>query len=443
VPDGHRDGGGKVARQLVDGGGVRTSRTSADLKKKSSQDGEEGARKERKVANPTEGSGIVTLMQAIEKIVDHGLENKQRILEETRQWKRDQERIALSLHRVLQKQSQGETKQLSAALGDKYAGLTRSREVTLIDYWGKTTVERGVALVHVGLARLWKRPEYEQAWDITAMQIAMQAMMSACDSVSISDEEFRAQVLMDPAVPEAIAEGGTSKFSPLWSRMCIPRLRSAEAVSVPILIKTRQRKGIGHWISATFHRSGLIHVTDWLYGADDNPRERVERHVSLLLKELEKLWGLSAWSWTGNSREQATQKEAVTCGPRCLLGLLCQYVEDGAVDDLGIWQKDISAFQDAVMQKVDDIVVDFSAKGEEPIYDRGALLQSARERPTTTRTGQRDDAIMITPEGEAEYDDKTGVMTGAERRQSVERSGVALFTPAGGGCHVDRGRPAK
>jgi hypothetical protein len=378
-------------------------------------------------------------------VADQGLENKKSVQEETRQWKRDQERIASILEILLQKQSKGEMKQITTAIGDEYAGLPRPREVTLTDYGGKTTVERGAALFHVGLARLWDRPSSEQAWDITAMQVAMQAMMSVCDSVSRSDIEFRAQVLVDPAVPEAISEGGRSKFSTLWNMMSIPRLRAAEAVSVPILIKTERRTGMGHWISATLYRSGVIHVTDWLYGADSNPRERAERYVSLLSKELEGLWGLKTeWLWTGNTREQATQKEDVTCGPRCLLGLICQYVKDGDVEDLGKWQKDISAFQDAVIQKVVGIVVDCSAKGEEPIYDRGVLLRSARERSASTRTGRADDAILITPKGEVEYDDDKGDMMAVdESRQNVEGSRVDLSAPAGGGCHVYRGRSAK
>jgi len=101
-------------------------------------------------------------------------------------------------------------------------------------------------------------------------------------------------------------------------------------------------------------------------------------------------------------------------------------------------------FQDLVMQRVGATVVDLSAKGGESTYDRRVLLQSIRARPASTRTGQVDDAIMITPNGEVEYDDETGdTMAVDESRRNVEGSGVDLSAPDGGGCHVDRGRSAK
>jgi len=76
----------------------------------------------------------------------------------------------------------------------------------------------------------------------------------------------------------------------------------------------------------------------------------------------------------------------------------------------------------------------------------GGRLQprSVRDKPASSRTGRRNDAIMFTPEGEAEYDDETGdTMAVDESRQNVEGSGVDLSAPAGGGCHVYRGRSAK
>jgi len=105
-----------------------------------------------------------------------------------------------------------------------------------------------------------------------------------------------------------------------------------------------------------------------------------------------------------------------TCCFRCPRGLLCRYVKDSSWVDYGKWQYANSSFQDAVMQRVDAIVVEFGAKGEELSYDHG----------------------------EVDYNEACNTRVEVERRHSqVEGSGVDDFTHARGGCRVERGRTSK
>jgi hypothetical protein len=112
--------------------------------------------------------------------------------------------------------------------------------------------------------------------------------------------------------------------------------------------------------------------------------------------------------------------------------------------ELEKWQYDIAAFQDAVLQRVDAIVVDFEVKSDEPVYDHGELIKEGRVRLVSTRSGCSGDAIMITNEGEVDYDEEGDERVEVERRQNpVEGSGVDESTHARGDCRVDRGRSAK
>ena len=421
------------------------SRAEEQMEKYEGRLGQRSGEKGEEAVELASGGETVSLSQAIAGVIDQGLKNKEWVSDQVGKWKADQDRFARSLNMLLQEQAGETMRHRMVEMGEKYAKLSRATEVTLRDFAEQPMVERGAALFHVGLARLWNRPEYEQAWDITSMQVAIKAMMSWRDSCCLSDMEFRSQVIVDPAIPEAIAERGKDGFSPMWQKMLLPQVRAADAVSVPIMVKTRNIKGIGHWISATVKRSGHVQVTDWLHGADHNPRERVQKFICLLLDELRHLWELrSKWQYTGNTRAQTTQQQDVTCGPRCLLGLLCQHVKGGTTVQLERWQYDIAAFQDVVMQRVDSIVVGSEVQGDEPRYDHGALVQEGKKRPTSIRSGSSGDAIMITNEGEVDYDEEGDARVEVERRHSqVEESGVDESTHARRGCRVERGRNPK
>ena len=105
-----------------------------------------------------------------------------------------------------------------------------------------------------------------------------------------------------------------------------------------------------------------------------------------------------------------------TCYFRCPRGPLCRYVKDGSWVDYEKWQYANSSFQHAVMQRVDAIVVEFGAKGEELSDDHG----------------------------EVDYNEACNTRVEVERRHSqVEGSGVDDFTHARAGCRVERGRTSK
>lgn len=357
-----------------------------------------------------------SLSKAVASAVRTGKTNAEWSLPHRQLGQQDRGAVAKGLKAEYEGARGDQCRDLMDSISEKFRYLSPKDCVQLLSRGGELlAVERVAAIFHLGLHRRWgaagaSGDNYKLCWELSTMQSAVHAMQEFIERRSQCHKEVRPTVIIDPGLAEASSEG--SQFPAMWTRRVGPDIVGADKVVMPFLEKAPRSQPdlIGHWRYVTWQRAGfVVRVHDSAYRADIDTEKRFSKYISTLSAALGSLWGRGERRWrvTGTGPEGITQRGEVTCGPRCLLGVMREVTNEEGGEVLDLWQKDIYSFEDFVLRQVSGLarVVPPESNEESDVYEFGAAVSRAPPRKLSSRSGRMaGDAVMINSDGEREYE---------------------------------------
>jgi hypothetical protein len=268
--------------------------------------------------------------------------------------------------------------------------------------------ERAGSIQQGLMSKRWgsKRP-LEKAWrqdTLVVFQFCAQAYLSRrCNGES----SMAPVVAISPLVSDAASnqsEAGKAEFEEMWTGCCNRGIGNALKVLIPCLRKTTDHKMVGHFFLVVLQRQGtIITLRDPFFVASaDQARLTVTNSCWEVVRRMGRLWGVQEkeWQFFGKSAG-VVQSDGETCGPRCLLTILCEMCgdADGAINER--WKHDIEAVESFFIQEMHRRACLMSDADEDAsVYFKGQLVQrSPRQAVGLRQTGDEDDPIQLECDG--------------------------------------------
>ena len=336
-------------------------------------------------------------------------------------WIREQREIAsadeLSMARGLTKALEGQAsdaaRQMTEHIISRYENLSPETVVLFrrdvprgaqVRNESPSITERAGSVQHGLMSKRWgsKQP-LRRAWRLDTLDV-LQFCALAYLRVRCSGESSRAPVVaLSPLVSDSAnskTETGKAEFEKMWVGYCNHGIGNAQKVLIPCLRKTTDHRSVGHFYLVVLQRQdAIITLRDpFLVASAVQARTTVEKSCWEVVSRMGELWGVEEKQWRFCGKAAGVvQSDGETCGPRCLLTILCEMCgdADGAINER--WKHDIEAVESFFIQEMHRRACPGSdADEDESVYFKGQLVQRAsRLAAGLHQTGDENDPIQL------------------------------------------------